>query len=336
VKKHLLATAALTALALTLAGCAGTDTETAAASGDSADPTTLIIAEPVHGVGYLPLYAAMAEGYFEDEGLNIELTTLTGGAHVTAVLSGDAWAFIGGPESGAIANAKGAELVTVAGVVNKANIYWTAKEGVDIDTDDLAASLKGKRIAIGRHGGSPEIISLYLLKELGLDPSDVEITNNDQSGSELALIQADKVDIAVTTEPVLGQGITEGVWTEPILNIPAELGDFAYSSIVLDKKVTEEDPDTVRAFNRALAKGMEFVLGDEEGTRALAVTEFPTMNADVIDATIDRAYADELWTGVDISDEGLQLDLDVSREAGLLVDDGKVTVEALLDRSFME
>jgi NitT/TauT family transport system substrate-binding protein len=324
--------AVIAAAALLLSGCASDGNTAESGAGQL---KKLVIAEPVHSVGYLPLYAAMANGYFADEGLDIQLTTLTGGAHVNAVLSGDAWAFIGGPESGAIANAKGAQLVTVAGVVNKANIYWTAKAGLDINTNNLAESLKGKRIAIGRHGGSPEIISLYLLKQLGINPDDLEITNNDQSGSELALVQADKADIAVTTEPVLGQGITEGVWTEPILNIPAKLGDFAYSSIVVDKKPTTDDPATARKFTAALAKGMDFVMNDKEGTLKLAVSEFPTMGADVVGATLDRAYADNLWTGVDISDAGLQLDLDVARGSGLLVDNGKVTIKNLIDRSFL-
>jgi NitT/TauT family transport system substrate-binding protein len=332
VKKTVLSTLAALATVAVLSGCS------ASAAGETSDSeglTKIMIAEPVHGVGYLPFYAAMRNGYFEDAGLDVEITTLTGGAHVNAVLSGDAWGFIGGPESGAIANAKGAELVTIAGVVNKANIYWTAATDVEIDPDDLAGSLKGKSIAIGRHGGSPEIISFYLMQQFGIDPADMVITNNDQSGSEIALVEAGKADIAVTTEPVLGQGITEGIWTEPIVNVPAELGDFAYSSIVIDSKTTKEDPDTVKAFTAALGKGMDFVLTDKEGTAKLAVTEFPTMTADVLQSTLDRAYADELWNGIDISDEGIQLDLDVSRAAGLLVDDGKVTVESLLDRSFM-
>ena len=59
------------------------------------------------------------------------------------------------------------------------------------------------------------------------------------------------------------------------------------------------------------------------------------MNATVLQTTLDRAYADELWNGIDISTEAIQLDLDVARAAGLLVDDGKVTVDSLFDRSYL-
>ena len=69
----------------------------------------MLIAEPVHGTGYLPLYIGMAKNLFEDVKVNI-VTIETGAGHTNAVLSGQAFAFIGGPEHCAFAKAKGAEL----------------------------------------------------------------------------------------------------------------------------------------------------------------------------------------------------------------------------------
>ena len=62
----------------------------------------LVIAEPVHLIGYLPLYVAQHEGYFAEQGLEVEVIQATGGAHVTAVISGDAWGVIGGVDSNAL------------------------------------------------------------------------------------------------------------------------------------------------------------------------------------------------------------------------------------------
>ena len=66
--------------------------------------TRLTVAEPVHLIGYLPLYVAIHEGYFAEEGLDVTVVQATGGTHVTAVVSGDAFAVIGGGESNALAN----------------------------------------------------------------------------------------------------------------------------------------------------------------------------------------------------------------------------------------
>jgi len=72
----------------------------------------ILIAEPVHSTGYLPLYVGMAKGFFDDVKVSI-VTIETGSGHTNAVLSGQAFAFIGGPEHDAFAKAKGAELRAV-------------------------------------------------------------------------------------------------------------------------------------------------------------------------------------------------------------------------------
>src|ERR1700674_3447258 len=69
----------------------------------------VLVAEPVHGTGYLPLYIAMAKGFFEDVKVNL-VTIETGSGHTNAGLSGQAFAFIGGPEHNAFAKGKGLDL----------------------------------------------------------------------------------------------------------------------------------------------------------------------------------------------------------------------------------
>ena len=82
----------------------------------------ILVAEPVHSTGYLPLYIAMAKGFFDD--VTVKLVTIeTGSGHTNAVLSGQAFAFIGGPEHNAFAKAKGAELRAVIGCVDRGNVY---------------------------------------------------------------------------------------------------------------------------------------------------------------------------------------------------------------------
>jgi NitT/TauT family transport system substrate-binding protein len=334
VKRQVAVLAVLAAAALALTGCSG---GASAASTGKAAPTSIVIAEPVHGIGYLPLYAAIDNGDFAAQGLDVKVTTLTGGAHVNAVLSGNAWGFIGGAESAAIANAKGAQLVAVAGVVSRANVYWVARKGITIDPKNIAGSIKGLRMAVSRHGGSVEIDTLYQLAKLGLDPQkDMKLINNEVSGSELSLVQSGQADLAATSEPVLGKGVTQGVWSEPFVSLPKALGEFAYSDIVTSKANVQKDPKTVKAFDAALAKGMDYVMNNKKGAQKIAVKEFPTMAPDVIQSTLDRTYADKFWTGVGISDKALTLDLEVARKAGLLVDDANpATPKNLLDLSYL-
>src|SRR5262249_4295136 len=62
----------------------------------------LIVAEPVHSTGYLPMYVGMAKNYFAEADITVKILTIeTGSGHTNAVLSGQAFAFIGGPEHNA-------------------------------------------------------------------------------------------------------------------------------------------------------------------------------------------------------------------------------------------
>src|SRR6202166_3930699 len=130
----------------------------------------ILIAEPVHSTGYLPLYIAMSKGFFDEANVAVSLVTIeTGGGHTNAVLSGQAFAFIGGPEHNAFAKAKGAELRAVVHCVDRGNIYFCAAQGFEPASQDWPGYFRNKTIAVGPYGGTPNSISRYLLKKWNLD-----------------------------------------------------------------------------------------------------------------------------------------------------------------------
>ncbi|GIG40242.1 ABC transporter substrate-binding protein [Cellulomonas phragmiteti] len=329
---------AAAALALALAACSpGSGTTTAAAAGD--DLTSLTLAEPVHGVGYLPLYAAQDLGYFADAGLDVEVTTLTGGGHVNATLAGEVFGFIGGPESGAVANVKGADLVAVANVVNRGNVYVVAATGHEPEPGaDMGEYLAGKTIAGGRYGGTPNAILRHVLITEGLDPAtDVTLLEIEDSSAIPSAVQAGQAQVAVVAEPQLGLGIQQGLWGEPIINPLQLLGPYAYSSIVVPRATVEEDPELVQAFVDALAKGQQRIEEDREYAEKLAAAQFPTMEPAVLTATLDRAYADGLWGGSVLTEEAVETALEVAR-SGEILDDSATpqTFDVIADTRFVQ
>src|SRR5258706_16293933 len=114
----------------------------------------ILIAEPVHSTGYLPLYVGMAKGFFDDVKVSI-VTIETGSGHTNAVLSGQAFAFIGGPEHNAFAKAKGAELRAIVACVDRGNTYICAAPAFAPNDTDWPRYFKGKTIAVGPLGGTP-------------------------------------------------------------------------------------------------------------------------------------------------------------------------------------
>jgi len=294
----------------------------------------VLIAEPVHGTGYLPLYIAMAKGFFAD--ISVKIVTIeTGGGHTNAVLSGQAFAFIGGPEHNAFAKAKGAELRAVVNCVDRGNNYFSAAKGFEPTNKDWPAYFKGKTIAIGPYGGTPNSIMRYLLKQWGLDAKrDVTLVET-ASSATIAVVRNKQAQIGEANEPYVTQGVRQGIWGEPFLNIPKELGPYAYSTFNLRLETIQKEPELVRSFVRGMVKGSKFLYANRNESAEIAKKQFPTMPLEDLKATLDRSFADELWSpdGM-ISKEAWSTASAVVRGADILKSD--IKYEEIIDMSFVE
>lgn len=256
----------------------------------------LIVAEPVHSTGYLPLYVAIHQGFFAQEKINLKILTVeSGSGHTNAVLTKQAFAFIGGPEHNAFAKAKGAELRSVVNVVNRGNVYLVARKGVGPKDKNYGAYLKGKKIATGFYGGTPNSITRFLVKDWGLAETDVQMLEV-SAAAALAAMKTGNADVAIVTEPLLTRGVKEGIWEEPFYNVPKELGDYAYSTLNIRKDSIDTEPQVVAGFVRAVMKGLKATYENPAMAAEVAKKEFPTMAPDDMKATIDRSFADSIWS----------------------------------------
>lgn len=297
----------------------------------------IVIVEPVHGTGYLPLHVGIDKGFFAEEGLDVSVVTmLAAGAHRNATLTKQAWGFIGGPEHNAFVKAKGGELRTIVNIVNRGNVYFVARKGLTPPAPgELAAFLRGKTIATGPFGATPNSITRYVLVSLGLNPQSDVVLQEIAPGNELAALQSKQADIGVTTEPFLTQGIKRGIWDEPFYNAPRELGPYAYSTINIREESIRTEPDTVRKFVKAMRKALLFTLANKEEALAVAKQEFPTMNVEDLTATIDRSIADHMWSedGM-VTPEAWATAQKVVRTANILKED--VAYDSIINMSFMK
>lgn len=341
VTKVKLSAVLLASVMILLSGCSGksnAEVEAAAAGNKAGKLKKLIIAEPLHYTGYLPLYVAQREGYFADEGLEVEMLQAAGGTHVTSVVSGDAWGVIGGPESNALANIGNSDpIVSVSNVVNRANVYLMAKKGTaptGSSDEELKAFLQDKKLNAGRHGGTPNLLTQYLLLELGLDPQkDVRLLEPADGSTVVAMVQQGAADIANGAEPQISDGIAKGVWEEPFYKFH-DMGDYAYSVLSVKKSTLEKDPETVQKAVNAVVKALKAIQEDKALAMSVLKAEFPTLSDDAAQAALDRAYADQLWSpdGV-ITEEALDKDMNVMIKTGIYK--GEYTYKDLVDMQFV-
>jgi NitT/TauT family transport system substrate-binding protein len=329
-------------LAATLSGCGGPAGSTSASGG----PIT--IAEPVHNLSYLPLYVGIDRGIFQKHGLTVKATTLLGGAaHTNAVLTGQAWGFIGGPEHNGFVRAQGSgtavTIKAIAGIVNRGNVYFTARTGLTAppihDINALGTFLRAKTVVTSAFGGTPNSILRYVLAKAGLTfNKDVKVIESADTSAPLGIISQGQADVVVTADPVLAQGANQGIWQQPFFSAPEVLGPYAYSTInVREDSITGASANQTGQFVAALQEALGVVNTDHQAALAVAHQEFPNVDQTLIAAGLDRAYKDNLWEySAAIGQQALDTALAVVRNAGVLKDSGNpATYADVVDMRFV-
>ena len=128
------------------------------------------VAEVAHTVFYAPQYAAISQGFFEEEGLDVELILTPGADKVTAaVLSGDVEIGFSGSEACIYVYNAGEKdyLKTFAQLTQKDGSFLVSRQKYDNFTLD---DLKGKSVIGGRQGGMPEMTFEWALRQNNIDP----------------------------------------------------------------------------------------------------------------------------------------------------------------------
>ena len=126
--------------------------------------------EVTRSVFYAPQYVAIAKGFMEEEGLEIEITTGQGADKVmTAVLAGQSDIGFAGPEASIYVYNEGKEdyCQVFAQLTQKDGSFLVSREKND---NFKIEDLKGKTIIPGRKGGVPYMTFEYVLKKNGLNP----------------------------------------------------------------------------------------------------------------------------------------------------------------------
>jgi NitT/TauT family transport system substrate-binding protein len=171
--------------------------------------------------------------------------------------------------------------------------------------------------------------------ELGMEPGkDVLLEEPADASAVVSLVENGQADIANGAEPQIYDGIEKGVWKEPFYGFPS-LGDYPYSVISVKQSTIDEDPETVQKFVTAITKALKAVDEDEELAMRVLKKEFPTTEEASLQASLDRAYADELWSKDGyITEEATDKTMDVVTKTGVYK--GEYKYEELVNMEFVD
>lgn len=256
----------------------------------------LTVAEVAHTIFYAPGYVAISEGYFEEEGLDIELILTPGADKVAAaVLSGDADIGFSGSEA-TIYVYKGGEkdyLKTFAQITQKDGSFIVSREKIDNFTlDDLI----GKSVIGGRAGGMPEMTFEWALRQNGIDPKkDVNIDTSIAFAAMGGAFIGGQGDFVTLFEPTALEVEQEGYGY--VVASVGELGGVVpYTSYSARLSFIKENQDVIEKFTKALQKGLDFVHNSTDEEVANSILEFfPDTSLKDLTRVIERYRSIDAW-----------------------------------------
>ncbi len=319
----------LITLSFTLISCAGKQ---------SGELKEIKLTEVTRSVFYAPQYAALALGYFEDEGLKVELTTSAGADKVTAaVLSGEADIGFCGPESTVYVYNEGKQnyIITFAQLTKRDGSFLVARQP---DPNFTFDKLRGKYIIGGRKGGMPEMSLEWVLRENGLEPGvDVTVDTSIQFAAMTGAFLQGTGDYVTLFEPAAlavekqGKGYI-------VASIGKESGVVPYTCYNATKDYIEQNPDVIQAFTNGLYKGMKWVEKSSPQKIAEAIHPyFPDMSIEDLTKVVQRYKDQDSWNAdPTLTKESYEHMLDIVIRAGILTDNDRVPYETLFNPSFAQ
>lgn len=258
--------------------------------------TKVVLNEVAHSIFYAPMYVAIEEGYFEENGIELELVTGFGADKtMTAVLTGEADIGFMGCESSVYTYAGGTEdyVVNFAQLTQRAGNFLVAREPIDNFTWDM---LKGKDVLGGRAGGMPEMVFEYILLKNNIDPmTDLQIDQSIDFGSTAAAFSGGQGDFTVEFEPhaTLLEQKGDGY---VVASLGEDSGYVPYTSFSAKKSYIEKNPETIQGFTDALQKGMDYVNSHtpEEIAKVIA-PQFEETDLETLTKIVERYHVQDTW-----------------------------------------
>lgn len=278
------------------------------------------VAEVTHSIFYAPQYVAHALGYFEEEGLDVEIILAAGADKVTAaVLSGDVEIGFCGSEATIYVYNNGEKdyLVTFAGLTKRDGSFIVSREKYDNFTLN---NLKGKTIIGGRIGGMPEMTLEWTLKEAGLDvKSDLTIDTSIAFASMSGAFIGGTGDFVSLFEPNALQIEKQGYGY-----VVASLGELGgvvpYTAYNARKSYIEQNPDVIKSFTKAIQKGLDYVHSHNSSEIAdVIIKYFPDTSRTDLEKIIERYKNIDSWFDTTyITEDNFNHIQEIAKNAGQL------------------
>jgi len=286
----------------------------------------VVLNEVAHSIFYAPMYVAIEEGYFEEEGIDLELVTGYGADKtMTALLTGEADIGFMGSEASIYTYLQGAQdyAVNFAQLTQRAGNFLVSREPIEDFSWDM---LKGSYVLGGRKGGMPEMVFEYILRKNNIDPNtDLTIDTSIDFGSTAAAFSGAKegeagyADFTVEFEPHATSLEAQGKGYI-VASLGTDSGYVPYTAFCARKSYYDTNADTLQRFTNALQKGMDYVASHSADEIAAVIKpQFEETDDNTITTIVSRYQSQDTWkTDLVFEQESFELLENILMDSGEL------------------
>lgn len=255
------------------------------------------LCEVTHSIFYAPQYAAINQGYFAEEGIELELSNGEGADKVmAAVLSNNVDIGFAGPEASIYVYNEGkTDNTQVFALLTQRDGSFLV--GRQPDPNFTWDKVRNKVILPGRKGGVPYMTLEYVIRKNGIDPDkDTTLDNSIQFALMAGAFTSGTGDYVTLFEPTASTLEAQGKGYI-VASIGKESGEISYTAYFAKKSFIEKNPDLMQRFTRAIYKGQKWVQSHSaEEIAKLVAPSFPSTDVKLL-TTVAQRYKDiDAWS----------------------------------------
>ncbi|WP_153465237.1 ABC transporter substrate-binding protein [Sediminibacillus terrae] len=298
--------------------------------------TSVKIAEVTRSIFYAPQYVALEQGYFADEGLEVELQTTWGGDKtMTALLSDDADVALVGSETSIYVASRGANdpVINFAQLTQTDGTFLVAKKP---DEDFTWENLIGSDFLGQRKGGMPQMVGEYVLKQHGIDPhEDLNLIQNIDFANIPGAFTSGTGEYVQLFEPQASKFEADGNGYI-VASFGEESGHVPYTVFMAKQSFLNDNEETAQKFTRAIYKAQTYIQEQSpEKIAEIVAPYFEDVDVELLSSSIERYKSQGSFAEDPILDEEEWTNLkEIMEEAGELPKD--IPYEELVNTTIAE
>ena len=301
----------------------------AGTAGAQAPRRTLVLGMPVTppNLPHIGVYVAKDLGYFDEEGINVELTAFESGLQSLRGGIAGGLGIVGASSEPIITViSRGAKIRTIFSYAHKLTVVMAAQESIRKPTD-----LRGKNLGIQEVGAFREVMTRAVLLSAGLTPQDVNYVPVSSAGYIAALLD-NRIDTAILHIDQAYMARTKKASLHPLVPLWEVMPSYWYGTFSANEELLRKDPDLFARAVAAIIKAHRFMYRNKDRTLDIA-SKHTGYAKEILSPAYDALAAAKVWPVNDgMPTEMVEVTINKMVEIGLLKESEKPKVDQVVDR----